>query len=309
MLRTARRLHAPEIGAAHRALELRTPQIRVSLHEGRRVASDWGLVERAFPFVHRMSRTGVSILLEGHGRFEEGGAREWLAEGAIVASNQRRGGTEAYAGERTSVMIVEWDPTVMGARVGGAFEHHSLSVCDHQRLRGTARAMAGPDPEAALIDVLNVLRSLGFPVEKLARGDLVSKTKPHEARLSIAINEQLSNLEAHPSVDDVADDLAWSARHVNRRFAELAMAYGLTHPSWKATLHEMRLVTSFRMLSVPGATTELVARRTGFRSPSALCHAFAKAGLPSPGTLARAAQRDVLDSWTAFTDRASAAAE
>lgn len=303
MLRTQRGFTAPEIGAAHRASEWRTPQFRVSRHDGRRVASDWALVERAFPFVHGLSRTSISILLEGQGRFEENGAREWLSEGAIVASDQCRRGTEGYAGERTSVMVIEWDPAVLGARIPGAFDHQRLSARDFESVRAISAGLDGPDAEGAALDLVDLLRSLGLPIARMDRGDLENGSTEDERRLSIAINEQLSNLPAYPSVDDIASELGWSSRHVNRRFAELASAYGLTHTNWRAMLHEMRLVTAFRMLSVRGVTTELVARYTGFRSPNALCHAFAKAGLPSPGVLARAAQREVLDAWTAYSDR------
>jgi transcriptional regulator GlxA family with amidase domain len=72
---------------------------------------------------------------------------------------------------------------------------------------------------------------------------------------------------------------------------------------WRGALHHMRLAHALRLISAPGATTELVARHTGFRSPTALCHAFAKGGLPSPGVLARAARKDALESWTAFARR------
>jgi hypothetical protein len=63
-------------------------------------------------------------------------------------------------------------------------------------------------------------------------------------------------------------------------------------------LHHTRVLQALRLLAAPGATTETVARLTGFRAPTALCHTFAAGGLPSPGVLARAATRDVLDRWT-----------
>ncbi len=266
------------------------------------MATDWALVERASPFVGALpGKTSVSIVLEGHGRFEENARRDWLSIGSIVASNQAQLGTEAYAGERTSVLVIEWHPEPYGAPAKGRFDHQRLSVRDLERARLASAGLDGPDPTSAVLELVDVLRANGLPLERFERGDL-APTTADEQRLARAIDAGLSRLEAFPSIEDVADELGWTTRHVNRRYGELAATLGMTASTWRGLLHHMRLVTAFRLLSVPTATTELVARRTGFRSPSALCHAFAKAGLPSPGVLARAAQRDVLDAWTAFSD-------
>jgi len=92
-------------------------------------------------------------------------------------------------------------------------------------------------------------------------------------------------------------ELGSNARTVHRRIERIAERYVLPWSHWRSALHHTRIVQAIRWLGAPGATTELVARLTGFRSPTALCHAFAAAGLPSPGTLARAARRGPLEAW------------
>ena len=75
------------------------------------------------------------------------------------------------------------------------------------------------------------------------------------------------------------------------------LRYALLWGHWRSALHQARVLSALRLLSAPGATTERVAKLAGFRSPSALCHTFAVAGLPSPGALAREARRDPLVTW------------
>ncbi len=296
MLRETRLLHAPELDAFHEAIEVRTPFLRISTHRGRNVSSDWGVVERAAPFVHRLTRCSLTIVLVGRGRFDEGHRRS-LRAGDVAVSDQTRAGTEAYAGGVSSVVCVDWDPSVLGARHASTVAIHRLDRADLARVTTAAAALAGERPEAASVEIVRVLRANGLPFVPLSVGDLSTLEPDGAQALADAISRQLSSLRSRPAIDDVVGDLGWGTRRVHRRLAASAAHYGLVWGHWRSVLHHYRLVSALRMLSAPGATTELVARLAGFRAPTALCHTFDDAGLPSPGTFVRDARKDVLDAW------------
>jgi AraC-like DNA-binding protein len=297
VLRESRVLDVPELDALHHAIEVRTPALRLGVHHGRSVSSDFGVVERAAPFVHRMTRPCLTLVFEGHGRFDEHGRRFRVDPGDLVLSDQCERGTEAYAGSPARWLVMDWDPTLVGARYAGAVSIARLGRVDLARLSKAAGGIGGPRSAEASAEIVRVLRSLGVGFERLAAADLARAPASDEQQLATAIGDHLSNLRAHPALEDLVSDLGWNARLVHRRMATNAKRYGLPWEHWRALLHHMRVVSALRLLSAPGATTELVARLTGFRSPSALCHTFDDAGLPSPGAFVRAAKRDVIEGW------------
>jgi AraC-like DNA-binding protein len=220
---------------------------------------------------------------------------------------------EAYApstvGGNAVVLVVDWDTRQLGAGYG-TFESNRLTANDIARIDQHSRMLAsgeGDAPIRASIEILNILRAVGLPIEKVNEADLVDRQNAttHEAdqRLLTAINAKLSNLASFPSIDDVSDELGWSGRHTNRRLSSLGQTYKVPWPQWRTMLHATRMSNVLRLLSVPGATTELVARKTGFRSPSALCHALTKVNLPSPSVLSKACQAGALGAWTSIADR------
>ncbi len=297
MLREVRRLDAPELHAFHEAVEVRTPYLRVGVHRGQGVASDFGVLERAMPFVHRMSRPCLTLLLEGHGRFDEGGRRLRIEPGDLAVSDQRRGGTEAYAGAFSRWIVMDWDPCIVGAPHAGALDLLRLSPLDRARLGAAAREIGSPRSAEASAEIVRVLRSVGLGFERIAPRALDQAPPLAEQELARVFGAQLSNLRAHPAFEDVVSELGWNKRLVHRRLAAIADRYALPWEHWRSALHHQRLASALRLLSAPGATTELVSELTGFRAPSALCHAFAKAGLPSPGTFAQSARKNVIEAW------------
>lgn len=302
MLREHRRLVVPELDAVSAAVELRTPFLRVCVLEGENVATDWAVVQRATPFVERMARTSVSVVLEGRGRFDERGEHHALAPGTLALSDHARGGTEAYAGARTRVLIAEWDPRVLGARHGQALTTLRLDARTLARLGTFAGELGAADlgrATRAVDAIARVLRAEGLALAPFAVGDRITPALAEERRLAATLGAQLSRLREHPDLEDVGSALGASARHVHRRLGALAAHYQSPWPSWRALLRHYRFVSALRLLSAPGATTERVAEATGFRAPAALCHAFEKAGLPPPGTFVRDARRDPLEGWLA----------
>jgi hypothetical protein len=97
-------------------------------------------------------------------------------------------------------------------------------------------------------------------------------------------------------VISIEDRLGWSRRTVSRRAHELHARYGLSGldgASWRSVRDFYRVLVGTIMASrIP---TRALASVLGYASPDALCHAFANAGLPSPGTLRRPALTDLTD--------------
>lgn len=312
VLRERRWFEAPELDAWSSGVELRTPFLRFCVQSSRNVSTDWGVVERAVPFVHRMSRPGLSLVLAGRGRFDEHGRHHEVRTGDLALSDQRQHGTEAYAGPTSRLLALEWDPRVMGAGRAGSV---GIDRIDPRTLAALAdcasrleRAPTDAHASAAAIEIVQRLRALGLPLARIDAGVLRRTSDDGEQRLADALGQSLSRLREHPDLEDVSGELGWSTRLVNRRVGDMVARYGIPWDGWRAMLRSFRLTTALRLLSVPGATTEGVAKLTGFRSPSALCHAFDKAGLPSPGAFVRAAKVDVLAGWSAFAATPVAAA-
>lgn len=298
MLFATRRLHAPALDASHEDTEVRTPHLRLAVRRGHNVTTDYALLGRSVPFAHRMARPQISVLFAGGGRIEECGRRLWVASSDVVISDggARRGGSMAYTGPELHQLLVEWDPAVFGAPWDRELDALRLRSRDLGRLAIAAERAARPETARdGLRSVLELLRAAGVPFTNV---EVPITSDEPRARLWGVVGSVLSSLVKFPSIDDVTDALAWNPRRVHRALKGLAHDYALPWTEWRSALHSQRMLDATRLLGAPGATTELVARLTGFRSPSALCHAFANAELPSPGTLARAAQRDVLDAWS-----------
>lgn len=298
MLRERRLLAPRELDAFHIATELRTPELRVGLHRARNVSSDYALLVQASPFTEPASRVGLTIVLDGQARFEEADRQVWLEAGDVVQSDHARRGTEAHAGQSSRVFLLEWSPAVLGASKTGSFEVARLDARARARLSTLADAFERDPSASTLVAIFDLLRAFGLPFERMTRADLERSPVPTEQQLlTDAVARSLSRLEDLPAIDDVEAELALTQRTLHRQLRSIADVYALTWAHWRAALHQARVLAALRMLAAPGATTELVARLAGFRSPSALCHTFAVAGLPSPGVLARAAKRDVIATW------------
>jgi AraC-like DNA-binding protein len=313
MLRDVRRLVAPELDASYEQVDLRTPWLRVVVTHGRNVASDFALVDRATSFLGRVARPGrntATFVLRGRARFEEVGRRGWLAADTFVVSDAARGGTEAYAGARNDVLALEWNTHALDASHHGVFQIDRLSDGDARALRKAhAQVLHEGRGIEVVLRILEVLRAIGFPLRHLTPRDL--QADDADDRRSVAVQAAcyaaLSSLASHPAMEDVVSAVETNPRQVNRVLGALSRRYRLPWSNWKGALHHVRLSHALRLLSAPGATTEAVARLTGYRSPTSLCHAFAKAGLPSPGVLVDAARGDVLEAWTSFAPPTSSA--
>lgn len=292
-------MNAGALAASFEEAEVRTPHLRIAVRTGRNVTNDYGLIGRALPIAHRQTRPQISILISGEARADENGKRVWLGAGDFTVSDggAKRGASGAYSGGTLRQLLVEWDPAVFGVAYDRDLEANSVSAKDRSGLEAAAlRAISEPTSADGMIEVVDLLRAIGLPLERMDAGELRPGSAITRA-LHQSIAQHLSNLQRFPSIDDVANDLRWNQRRIHRAIKALGETYVLHWSDWRTVLHIHRMMSATRLLSAPGATTEMVARLTGFRSPTSLCHAFAKAGLPSPGTLAARARRSALETW------------
>jgi hypothetical protein len=307
MLVARRQFIAPELGAQHETLDARVDGLRILRNRSRRVATDYRLVALAFQTFQtpstfsslRPTRSALSILLRGYGRFEEGGRTTYLRPGDVVVSRTASFGTEAYAGERCSYLCVEWEPGVFGTQFRGQrFEMARLSRRDLGLLAEALNSLDGEPIEQATAAILDLLGAAGFPVNRVDERQLCMTFDPWEHRLQDALSSLLSRLDELPDIEDMSTILRWNQRLIHRRLAAMARKHGLNWSHWRQALRVARVGRSLQLLAAPGATTEQVSRLAGFRSPTSLCHAFSELGLPSPGRLAEAATREVLSRWS-----------
>jgi AraC-like DNA-binding protein len=224
------------------------------------------------------------VLLKGEGRVEEGGRRCFLSPRNVVLSDQRRQSTEAYTSKTVCSYIgIEWDPCVHGQAFTGPFAIGQLSVGDVTRVDSAASGIDGPNPERAVAELCAVLRAAGVPLAPVNASALDCAQAEDLRTLHSAISRQFSALHEHPTIEDLATVLRWNQRRIHRRMVDLAATYQFPWQHWREAVHRARIRRALSLLGTASATTELVARLSGFRAPAALCHAFANAGLPHQG--------------------------
>ena len=114
----------------------------------------------------------------------------------------------------------------------------------------------------------------------------LSAEDPSDQAWSSAIDAALSDLAGGPASADLERRVAKSRYTVSRRSREFHGKFGLTGlsgPEWRSVRDFYRLLVGTIVMGHPDAGTREVAGLLGYRSAEAFCHAFANAGLPSPG--------------------------
>lgn len=273
------------LGASYEVVDLRTPWLRVVRMRSHGLVTDFGTLNRAIPFLHRLTdRSKLSVVLSGEARFDSRDGSTVLRAGDL-ASCESTLGTEAHSGDLVSV---EWNPRVLGAAQGARLDVRRLSSSDTRRVAELADLLDGPTAREAVLELLELMRARGFALGRVSLADL-TRSDREACQLQLlqnALSERLTALHEFPTLEEVSAKLSWDQRRVHRRLARLRETYGIVWLHWREFVHQARMLRAMQLLTVPAATTELVARLSGFRSPSALCHAFAKAALPSPGRFA-----------------------
>lgn len=287
----------PTLKASYEVVDVRMPWLRVVRRRSCGLVTDFGILNRAIPFLDRLTdRSTLSVVLSGAGRFDEPKGSTFLSVGDLAASDFSAG-TEAYSGES---LTVEWSPRLLGAAHGPGLSVTRLSALDRRRMAELAGDLDGPGRATAVIGILDLLRANGLAIGEIETGDLYCATDEARQlqRLQNVVSERLAALYEFPVIEEVSSRLGWDQRRVHRRLTRLRDRYSIVWHHWREFVHQARMLRAMQLLTIPGTATELVARLSGFRSPSALCHAFAKAALPSPRRLSTIARDGALDGWS-----------
>jgi AraC-like DNA-binding protein len=164
----------------------------------------------------------------------------------------------------------------------------SGSAWEVARALGAAGSGEGAPPFARAAAGLTArLRAAGIDVP-LHRG------VEHDAagqRVIDALDGALSRLDLHPQSVDLEARLGCSRWTLTRVLHQFHTTYGVCGigggTDWRSVRDFARLQGARILSTQEGASLGAVARSVGYRSTEAMCHAFANAGLPSPGQVRR----------------------
>jgi hypothetical protein len=267
------------------------------------VVSDDAIHIRAFDRKGRVGRPVVTVVLQGMARMRAFDRTEWLVPGKVSLLESKAAiiMRQGRDGEPYESLVVEWEPSPEGiseSRPQG-FEVRTIDDAARARIAACAAEIAAVDVEVpaaarAMVEVLDVLRGIGAPFREVTEASLIEPVPAQTLRLSMALDEMLSDLRRKPMAVDLDQVLGLSLRQINRVVAAFNERYGFNSGGWLDTRSRRRVMTGAVLMTAPGATTEGVSSAVGYASPTAFCRALADAGLPSPGAIA-AAVRELRD--------------
>jgi len=268
---------------------------RLHVVENRRVVCDDGLFFGAFDRRGQLGRPVLTVVLSGRARLRTPGAERWLVPGDLAVLHAKGAIEMRQEGDPFRSIALEWDPGTLGGAVPGGLSSGRLAPQDLAKLETAARNVCACGRDAsrapsAIAALLARLRASGIPLDAHEPGALVEPVAPQLVRLSRALDDVLSDLAGNPAGVDLDTALGLSARQVNRLVTTFNARFAFNAAGWRDTRNRRRLMVAAVLLTAPTATTERVTTAVGYAAPTALCHAFAQAGLPSPGSIARAVE-------------------
>ena len=233
-------------------------------------------------------RPRLKILLRGRVEATVGGRSFELGPGDFLLMPRLAGLLSCGGDDET--LELDWDDSSpIAARAVTSIEHGTLRGHSLDAARALAQALHDGDVAARLPEGLRALASDGLPVDASgAEHELRAAVRGEDQRLFDAIDATLTNLDDGPAVVGLEEKLGWSRRTVSRRTTELHQRYGLSGidgESWRTVRDFYRLLVGMILASHPDVSTRRLSAILGYASPDALCHAFANAGLPSPGSV------------------------
>ncbi len=269
----------PERDAFFRRRSLRHELLRVVIFESSRLATDFQLLAAAVPFMSDHRGTQVTLILEGRGYFASADARfVELRPGDGVLSDQLRLEPEGYGGAPCLAVVIEWTSDIAPAWRSPSTKFH-LSPAEIARAK---IALAGESAAELVGGLLELLRAHGLPFQRdvdLGLGSSGSMSR--WPAVASPLGKAFSRLETSPCLTELAAELGVSERQANRYAARCAPHAA----SFRDLMHDARVEAAIQALSLPRIPLERVAALSGYRSAVALCHAFARSGLPSPAQL------------------------
>ena len=285
MLVSHRRSVAPALGAVVETRSLLHPSFRLDVTQHERVVHDERLHRTLACRRPDLERSWLLAVLEGRMRVEGAGVARWLGPGDVVLARDRAGLLVRQEGEPFVAVSVAWRDDTLTRGLHGGARLARLRGADLAGL-GQAAASVGPDLTAgagreALRGALAHLRSV-VPFDVDAPSAWWEEAPPQATVLSRALDRMLSNLSRQPMMVDLEHEVGVSSRQLQRLVARFNAHYGFDERGWRDTLMRRRMLVGCCLMTVPGATTELVASALGYGSATAFCRAFAESRLPSP---------------------------
>lgn len=294
MLISIRRFAAPELGARVFRVVARHPGFLVRLAEFAGGVAEDRLFDAAEQRTTLPGWPVLAVALAGSVLVRHGddavlaGAGElvWVPSGGAFRARSGEGGVR--------VLLVQWDPAIFGRPGGTSLVTQRLRGAGMDRLRGAVRrlAAAGYAAERASVAVAQLfaeLCALGLVDARPAPDQLVLPGCESLAPVGIAIDLALSSMQRNPMALDLEAVLGRSPAQTRRLLRRYGQALDLPGAvTWRELRNVWRLTVGALLMTTPGARTERVADLLGYGSATAFCHAFAGAGLPSPGDVRRA---------------------
>lgn len=274
------RFHAPPLAGAeialHRAigksLVVRRVRIRGLVHDERLLAAPM-----------RADRSRITVLLDGELTAFVGERVHRFQPGGFVASSRL---TLPLRAATHLTLEIDWDPGGVGGALRQEVIRGTLSPEALARAGQLSEALTTrPLDESAAVAALVALEGDGLPFAPDRLQPELAHASPEDQRLMDALDDALCRLEQSPDTDDLAGALGCTRRTLTRRLRRLAKHHRMYERAedWRTERDFYRGLVAMMFLSHPDATTKSVARLLGYRFAEALCHAFRRAGLPSPG--------------------------
>lgn len=280
------RSHAPPLAGAEialdRAIGERVVFRRFSIGE---LVHD----ERLLSAPMRPDRSRLTLMLEGRLTSFAGERAHELARGDYIAC--ARLGSVRSRSSAGVMLEIDWDPGGVGGELAPELVLGTLPPGALERTEALSEALTRRPLDAAVARAaLESLRAQGLPFEPDALEAELAAGSAEDQRVMAALDAVLCRLDQSPDTQDFVTALGCTRRTLTRRLRRLAERHRMYERAedWRSERDFYRGLVAMMLLSHPDATTQSVARMLGYRSPQALCHAFRRARLPSPGRVRRA---------------------
>jgi hypothetical protein len=289
MLVLQRIAHEPISGARYEIHEALHTLFRVRVTRTVGVIVDEHLLYPAMEWTGDGARPQAEVTLEGKLRNTENGEVRWVPPGSFALGGAL---SSLYARvERDSLILsVDWALGSLGARIPRGLPTGNLSPGAHRALIEHANAITRGDL-SVVAPLLDVLRAEGVPLDPVRAEDLHLEIDEEDRAVIAALTAAMCNLAASPMSVDLERTLGRSRRHVVDSVRRVTQRFGLNGSDWRSLRDRFRLNAAAVLCTHELARTETVARAVGYGSGRALCHALARAGLPTAS-----AMRDAVES-------------
>jgi len=281
MLSFRREACDPRTGARCAIDDVVAPRFRLRVVATDRVTWDERLSTPAdAPWEGDGARVQIVVPLAGMVHVDDGRGPRSFGEGTLAMGDL--GLLETRFEPEARVLMIDYAAIPLGTMDAGAGR---IAVRTRARL---AAALDVADEAERAAAVVALLRAEGLPLEGVTETELAAPSAASDRLLAGALSSLFSNLEAAPMTVDLERRLGLSRRRVVDLVGHFAETYDLDARSFRTLHRRWRVMAGSALMTHPQARTEEVARQVGYGSARAFCHAFAAAGLPSPGGLRRA---------------------